>query len=121
MVDIPIRKGRPRRPASTLSGSDLYSAEHLAAFVAREMPGWQIDHNPETEAPSAEDSSMKSETGPTIAALRRKFLGEADAAADVSDLIGVDEKVRTVRIKPKDGGPAKVADIRNGKISIVQG
>lgn len=30
-------------------------------------------------------------------------------------------ELRVVRVQPKNGGPSKVADYRNGKIQIVQG
>jgi len=67
---------------------------------------------------------MKSEMGPDIRQIRKKFFGDdaADDAADGSDIFSdMDESRKTVRVKPEDGGPAKTADIKNGKISIVQG
>ena len=63
---------------------------------------------------------MKTDGGPSIQALRAKFLGERDVAGGAV-LADVDESVRTVRIQPKGGGSPKTADIRNGKVTIVQG
>ena len=75
--------------------------------------------------------------------LKKKFLGTTNEDSRVvkdlktaiaTDLPGwkitddcVDElnysgnEIRTVKVQPKNGGPAKVADYRNGKIEIVQG
>ena len=94
-----------------------------AAILAAEMPGWKLASDVGTMAPSVEDG-MKSERGPSLAQLRRKFLGDdaADAPDDAGDMLGeLDTSVETVRIQPRKGGPAKTADIKNGKVSIVQG
>lgn len=75
--------------------------------------------------------------------LKKKFLGTNNEDSRVvkdlksalaSDLLGwkitddcIDElnysgnEIRTVKVQPKTGGPAKVADYKNGKIEIVQG
>jgi hypothetical protein len=98
----------------------------VSALVAAQLPGWKLapDSSPPTQVAGEEDGVMKSEHGPSINQLRRKFLGDdaADGAADSSDIFAdVDESRETVRVEPRRGGPAKTADIKNGKVSIVQG
>src|SRR4051812_25371320 len=115
---------RSRRSAPVATGGHTGEAgdrkvlrrpRSLEALVAREMPGWKIDSDAELVVDDVEDHSMRSERGPSIAELRRKFLGDADAADNSPDAFAeVDRKVETVRIKPSGGGPAKVADVRNG-------
>lgn len=107
--------GKSRPPAS---GNGTVSP---AAVVKAQMPGWQIAKGTVAVASGFRMSDMKSQTGPTIEQLRRKFLGPQDAGADAPKLADVDESIQTIRVRPRDGGPAKTADIRNGKISIVQG
>ena len=64
---------------------------------------------------------MSSDAAPSIEQLRHKFFG-----TDVSDTSGavfrsVDDSVVTVRVAPEEGGPAKTADYKDGKVTIVQG
>jgi hypothetical protein len=66
---------------------------------------------------------ISSSTGPSLEQLRRKFLqgsGDADAAA-ASPVEFADPDAKTVLVQPESGGPAKTADIRRGKVTIVQG
>lgn len=96
----------------------------IASVLKAQMPGWTLAHDEGELMPGVEDTIMKSETGPSIAQLRSKFLGgsAADAVDAGGDALGnVDTSVETVRIRPNRGGPAKTADIKNGKVSIVQG
>jgi hypothetical protein len=94
-------------------------------IVEREMPGWRVVNVRQTaRIPIADSGTMKSQKGPSIAQLKRKFLGDGarDAAGDQdAGFAPVNDKVKTVRIEPKAGGPSKTADIRKGKINIVQG
>jgi hypothetical protein len=96
----------------------------IASVLKAQMPGWTLAHDESELMPGVEDTIMKSETGPSIAQLRSKFLGGSavDAVDTGEDALGnVDTSVETVRIRPSRGGPAKTADIKNGKVSIVQG
>lgn len=103
----------PKRPASPVSDS-------AAAVIAREMPEWQIATQ-DTEADlSLDENTMKIDQGPSIAKLRRKF-GVTDSGPGEPDFAPVDDTVETVRIEPKSGGAPKTADIKNGKVTIVQG
>ena len=104
------------------------STRRLAAIVARQLPGYKLASPHTVVAPGFDSSdtvaNMRSEKGPSIEQLRQKFLRDhaADAAAVARNTLGsVDNTVATVLVQPKDGGPAKTADIRNGKIAIVQG
>jgi hypothetical protein len=107
------RKGVISAPAS---GSATVRA---ASLLKAQMPNWKVVKSaPLFEAAGAGD--MKTDGGPSIQALRVKFLGQRDAAGGAV-LADVDESVRTVRIQPKGGGSPKTADIRNGKVTIVQG
>ena len=95
------------------------ATESAAEVVARQMPDWQLV--PEVESDVVlDEAAMKVDQGPSIAKLRRKF-GVSDSGTGEPDLAPVDPSVETVRIAPKSGGPAKTADIKNGKIKIVQG
>ena len=94
--------------------------ESAAGVIARQLPEWQL-FEPEVEPDAVvEDHSMKIDNGPSIASLRKKF-GGADSDAGEPDFAPVDASVETVRIAPKQGGPAKTADIKDGRIKIVQG
>jgi hypothetical protein len=97
--------------------------ESASSVVEREMPGWKIVAPP--PSPPFEEAAMKTDTkndlGFSLAKLRQKF-GLTDAATkDEPDFAPVDDTVETVHVQPKTGGPTKTADIKNGKITIVQG
>lgn len=95
--------------------------ESAAKVIAREMPEWKIVPEDAEPDSAVDEEAMKTDRGPSIARLRQKF-GVADAQpAGESDLAPVDDSVKTVRIEPKKGGPAKTADIKGGKVTIVQG
>lgn len=105
---------------------DAAGKTSLAAIVAEQMPGWKLAPEMKLRSPDlAMEGDVKIDTGPSIAQLRRKFLGGGDADEGVADestiLADVNRRVKTVQIEPKSGGPAKTADIRGGKITIVQG
>jgi len=83
------------------------------------MPKWKLAPSaPLVEAAGV--GEMKTDGGPSLKSLRMKFFGQQDSTAGVM-LADVDTSVKTVRIKPKSGGATKTADIRNGKVTIVQG
>ena len=94
-----------------------------AEVVERNMPGWRLaEPEEEVAGPLDEDAenAMKTDEGPSIAKLRRKF-GMADNKDEGPAFAPVDDSVETVRVAPKSGGPAKTADIKGGKIKVVQG
>ncbi|WP_289016293.1 hypothetical protein [uncultured Methylobacterium sp.] len=104
------------------------SKKDVVAFIAEQMPDWKLVPDDTAATLGFDDSdmvsSMRSEKGPSVEQLRRKFLRQdvADAPGDANSALGsVDTSVATVRIQPKHGGPAKTADIRDGRVIIVQG
>lgn len=95
-----------------------------AALVAKQLPGWKLVSGAVRGGPSKEDNAMQDEQGPSLAQLRRKFLGAnlADGIADNVPVLGTaDKSVQTVQVQNKRGGAIKTADIKNGKVQIVQG
>lgn len=109
------------RCAEPKAGTRVKSKPTPAAVIRAQMPGWQIAKGTVAATGFLKANDMKTDKGPSIDQLRRKFLGTQDAGAERPTIADVNEGVQTVRIRPKDGGPAKTADIRDGKISIVQG
>ncbi len=71
----------------------------------------------------AEDAMpVKTQPSPSLEALRQKFLGRSQSDAVESVKIGkLSADVDVVSVKPKEGGPSKIADRKDGKITIVQG
>lgn len=92
----------------------------LQASVATDLPGWKIVSNEKFTLSNLEASDMRTDEGPSIGQLRAKFLGQ-DAGGLNDPFAKVDASVQTVRVQPRGGGPAKTADFKNGKVSIVQG
>lgn len=98
-------------------------ADAIAKAVTEQLPGWRLSR---TQA-VAEDVSLaaagKLTPGPTIAELRRKFLGGSSDSADSAEESHAPTatRIKSVLIEPEDGGPSKVADLIEGKLTIVQG
>jgi hypothetical protein len=122
-----------RKAASGLTRSALAEAASRlaqktaaspAALVAKQLPGWKLVGEAVQPLQSMEDIVMKNETGPSLAQLRNKFLGAGlmDGPSDNAPLLGhTDESVQTVQVQRKRGGAVKTADIKKGKVQIVQG
>lgn len=89
------------------------------------MPDWLLVEGDEgSEADPKGNLKMKIDKTPSIADLRRKYFGggEVDGRADnAGPKYKMAKNVQTVRIKPRRGDAAKTADIKNGKVTIVQG
>ena len=118
--------GRARKSARRKSPSRRAAdaaRKKLDGAVAKELPGWEIvPDEPARKANAAEDQDMANSTEqvPSIADLKRKFLGE-DAADDTDNAFETDDR-KPVRIRPKKGGASKTADVGpDGKVTIVQG
>jgi|GEM_PF-2860890 len=111
--------------AAAKRAGDGAAAKSSTEVIAEQMPGWKLAPQTKLRSPGLfHEGDMKIETGPSIAQLRRKFLGgeaDSDAVDESSMFAAVNRRVQTVQIEPKSGGPAKTADIRGGKITIVQG
>ncbi len=105
--------GNQKRPTSP-------ARESADKVIARKLPQWQVVSAEDEADDQPSGDTMKTDEGPSIATLRRKF-GVADDHSSDPDFDVVDESVETVRIAPKSGGPAKTADIKNGEVKIVQG
>lgn len=109
----------PRNARGTFI-KDVTTKTTLQASVAADLPGWKVVSNEKLSLPNQEVSDMRTDEGPSIAQLRAKFLGQ-DAGSTNVPFAKVDDSVQTVRVQPRGGGPAKTADFKNGKVSIVQG
>ena len=101
-------------------------ADAIAQAIAKDLPGFKLaEQSPVAhDAASAALEAECAEHGPSIQQLRRKFLGDsADSTESAApDDYGAFESNRvSVRVEPKKGGPTKTADIKGGKVKIVQG
>jgi hypothetical protein len=120
------RKGKSGKSAKggPAKGAGL-SPEAVRKVLRSEMPDWLLVGDDErSEADPKDNLKMKIDKTPSIADLRRKYFGGGDVdggAADSGPKYKMAKNVQTVRIKPRRGGPAKTADIKNGKVTIVQG
>jgi hypothetical protein len=96
-----------------------------ADLLSRRMPGWRLAapvDEPNFTADEVRD--MKVDSGPSIAALRQKFLDSSQDAVRSAEVefAPIDSTRETVRIEPERGGQAKTADVSDdGEIKIVQG
>jgi hypothetical protein len=100
----------------------------IAKAIADDLPGWKLARKRSVADGVAAEAAVGAQPGATLKDLRKKFLGsEADADSDAvtgggpEDYGTLEENRTTVRVEPTDGGPAKVADIVDGKAKIVQG
>lgn len=119
-----VAKKATRKSASYSRASVGKKAMSQAAILKQNLPGFHIVKVVRSDAASNAEDNMKTAKGPSLKALRSKFLGKSDStdsADDGSSYSPVDTKVSTARIAPKKGGPAKTADFRDGKVTIVQG
>lgn len=112
-----------------MATTGLNAAERgeVEQMVRKHLPGWKLSEDQIISSPaSLADGAAVKRVG-DIDALRKKFLGASGGALDPlaapSDAAGVDiaRRTRTVRVEPEGGGPAKVADIVDGRVTIVQG
>jgi hypothetical protein len=116
--------GAAKKRASKAGSGTSADKAAVEAVLADQMPGWELCGVEPAEIADAmrEAETMDADKMPSVKDLRRKFFGEDAAdAKDSPDFRAVDEAVKTVRIRPTKGGAAKTADVRNGKITIVQG
>ena len=116
---------KTKKPTSNQSipGQARQSAADL---VAKQLPGWRIDDEQVSNTDALyKDIRLNADTGATVADLERKFLGKTrnDTATDagIAKVAKTKKTSTSVRVKPDDGGPSKVADIVGGKVKIVQG
>lgn len=104
--DAPKRAVRPG--AADAAKDDSWAVEEV---YSQKLSNDAEDVMPVTTQPS-----------PSLDALRQKFLGRSQSDAVESVKIGkLSSDVDVVSVKPKDGGPSKTADRKDGKITIVQG
>jgi hypothetical protein len=104
-------------------------ADSLEETVATKLPGWHIETQERSDIDALHDeSTFQPEAGVTAADLERKFLGTTTLKNSPSDAMMERAEKRakysqTVRVKPDDGGPSKVADIdmTTQEVKIVQG
>src|SRR5262245_57357640 len=104
----------PRKPKKSVSDKALDSV------VATQMPGWRIVRTKgkpmrKTRTLDKTGTDTPSKAAPSIKELKRKFLRKSGASdSDESvEFSALDKSVKTVRVEPKDGGPALTADIKD--------
>jgi hypothetical protein len=109
-----------RRDRTTTHSLD---AAAIAKAVTEQLPGWKLSRTQAVAEDAAVGAAARLTPGPTIAELRRKFLGDAADGADSVEAGAAPSatRIKSVLIEPEDGGPAKVADFVDGKLTIVQG
>ena len=93
-------------------------------LLQEQMPGWDIaEPNHSIEDTVFDSSPNAAHRGVTLEELQRKFGGSHDNAVDNAPdgMFKGESKIKVIKVKPKGGGDSKVADIIDGKISIVQG
>jgi hypothetical protein len=105
-------------------------ATALQEVVDTQMPGWRIVSKRPATTDAADHHAPTPSPGPSLAALKKKFLGaaaladnvNADPAAEVEAEPAEQVSGTIVRIEPVSGeGPARVAEIQGGKIKVLSG
>lgn len=104
-------------------------ADTLEEAVAKSLPGWHIEAQERSDVDALHDeSTFQPDEGVTAADLERKFLGTSTLKNSPSDAMVERAEKRakysqTVRVKPDDGGPSKIADVdmATREVKIVQG
>jgi hypothetical protein len=77
--------------------------------IRRDLPGWKLATPSEVrKTPSSAAAGLSVKRVGDLEQLRAKFLRN-------------EEPVQTILVESPDGRHLKVADVRNGKVSIVQG
>jgi hypothetical protein len=112
--------------AATRSRTDRGEAgvDSVGRAVREQMPGWRLAKTkPKPHVITHDDEGTgEAQSGATLADLRRKFLGQVDASDSTGESYSEPEAGITVfRIEPVSGGPARVAELRDGKIRVVSG
>lgn len=97
------------------------SAKDVDKVVRKQLPGWKRSESAGDHPRHSVRQAIKQ--GPNVSDLRRKFFGGgvADNTAKQKTHARRPSDVQVVHVTPVDGGPSKVAEIRNGRVKIVQG
>lgn len=93
---------------------DSPSHDQLMRLIARDLPGWTLAP-PKERAGRSTNPNIR--PGPTLEALAKKAGLPAPRAHWLSKAINVE----SFRVMPENGGEAKVAELCNGRVRIVQG
>jgi hypothetical protein len=122
----------------TPEDDDSGDTSQVEKAVEEQLPGWKVVA-PHHARPGETDTPRRAAQGASVADLRRKFIGPADGdeglrkkflgseesatdeGAEGDEYPSLDESVRVFRVEPVDGGPARVAELRGGKIKLVSG
>jgi hypothetical protein len=94
---------------------------------ANGMPGWSIERpqRMEDDADAGGIPAATTHSSPSLEALCEKYLGAAPAMAEddagIASSVAEEPTVDVVRVRPNAGGPAKVADLVNGQLTVMQG
>jgi hypothetical protein len=115
------KKSKPARAKAKAKAGSL----SVDDVVARDLPGWRISTASQSVKQTVSDgANLKTRKGPSISQLRAKFLGagakDASGGAEPG-FAPLDSSVKTVRVEPKSGGPAKTAAVKTNKIESVPG
>ena len=94
--------------------SSSTSNDQLLSLIARDLPGWTLAPPKEHIARPANPNIRP---GPSLAQLAKKAgLPEPKLA-----WMNNQPSVESFRVMPAGGGASKVAELRNGRVQIVQG
>lgn len=115
-----------RNPVGVAASAVADAATSLADAVSKQMPGWKLaTSSASSDALGAVGDSQEAQQGVDVATLRKKFLAGRSSSADALRTRNAPARsatqVEVFKVEPASGGPAQVAERRNGKITIVSG
>jgi len=112
------------KKTSRVHAKSKKASRSVAGAVAKQLPGWKVLPSRKRRVTEA-DTPKNLQSGPSAAELRAKFFG-SQARADDSVKATAQEyqkpKATVIRVaRDVEGAAPKVADVRDGKVKIVQG
>lgn len=93
---------------------DSSSHDQLMRLIARDLPGWTLAPPQER---SVRSTNPNIRPGPTLEALAKK----AGLSKPKWNWMNNKSTVENFRVVPTNGGGTKMAELRNGRVQIVQG
>jgi len=111
--------------------------QNAQAAISKDLPGWKLSENQSSQssqstkkAATASPQELSVKKVGDLEQLKKKFLGKNTGTQDPENTASSSShthqspsqnSVLTVMIEPVNGGMPKVADIVNGRATIVQG
>ena len=93
--------------------------------VRSTLPGWKLSAVIQRKRFSTVTDGVIMKRVGDLEQLRKKYLGTSNTLNAQDQTLPAHDtakrRSRTVRVEPESGGPAKVADLVAGKVTIVQG